>query len=355
MKHETKSVIFVGWVRTGKPPVDGETTKNQYIIAELKKYCRVTVLDFYEKRRHPWIYLQALWAVVSQPQATIILSTSAKNVYSMLQMFQKLHVKRDIIHWVVGGTFGKFVQEGRFSADVFNYVKYNLVQCHGMIDELRSAGVTNARFVSNFKPITYYPDLEKALAQRSQSPVTRFVFLSRIMPDKGCDYILAAARRLNEKGYADRFTIDFYGKVDAGYKETFEKGVKIFDNISYHGLLNLKDSAGYDVLATYHAMLFPTYWKGEGLAGVFIDAFIAGLPVLASDWAHNAEAIRNGELGMLYPVHDVGALAETMEKCILGQIDLSAMAKHARKEAAKYDAAQALNETYLRSIGLIET
>ena len=29
----------------GKAPVDGETAKNQYIIAELKKYCKVMVLN----------------------------------------------------------------------------------------------------------------------------------------------------------------------------------------------------------------------------------------------------------------------------------------------------------------------
>ena len=40
-----KSVIFVGWVNQGRAPVDGETAKNQYIIAELKKYCKGTVLD----------------------------------------------------------------------------------------------------------------------------------------------------------------------------------------------------------------------------------------------------------------------------------------------------------------------
>lgn len=349
-----KQVLFVGWIRTGKPPVDGETTKNQYIIAELKKYCKVTVLDFYQKNRHPWIYLQALWAFIAHSKSTIILSTSAKNVYGMLRLFKTLHLHRQIIYWVVGGAFGKYVQEGRYQADVFNYVKYNLVQCKGMIDELESAGVTNSKFVSNFKPINYYPDLEKALLQRKQSTKTRFVFLSRIMAEKGCDYILAAAKLLNERGYADRFTIDFYGKVDAGYKETFERKFETFDNIRYHGLLNLKSKEGYDELATYHAMLFPTYWKGEGFAGVFIDAFIAGIPVLASDWAHNTEAIKNGELGIIYPVHDVKAMADTMEKCILGEYDLEKMAVHARQEASRYDAKQVLNEDFLQSIGLIE-
>ena len=123
-----KQVIFVGWVRTGKPPVDGETAKNQYIIAELKKYCKVTVLDFYQKSRHPWIFLQALWALVSQPKAVIVFSTSAKNVYGTLKLFRALHLKRDVIHWVIGGIFGNNIQNGVFDAEVFGYAKYTIVE-----------------------------------------------------------------------------------------------------------------------------------------------------------------------------------------------------------------------------------
>ena len=349
-----KKVIFVGWVNQGKAPVDGETTKNQYIIAELKKYCKVTVLDFYEKRRHPWVYVQALWALLTKPQATIIFSTSAKNVYAILRLFKRLHVRRDIIYWVIGGAFPKLVKEGRFRADVFNYIKYNLVQCHSMMSELAEVGVANARFVKNFKPIPYYPDLEKALASRAKCEILRFVFLSRIMPDKGCDYILEAVRRLNAKGLQHRFSVDFYGKIEADYREQFLKEVGRLENVTWHGLLDLRPPDGYDALASYHAMLFPTFHPTEGFAGVMIDAFIASLPVLASDWAHNAEAITDGEQGIIYPVHNVEALVNVMEKCILRQVDLQAMARNARTEAPKYEAKNALSEDYLKSIGLVE-
>ena len=348
-----KQILFVGWVNLGKAPVDGETTKNQYIIAELEKYCKVTVLDFYKKNRHPWIYLQALWAFISKPKATIILSTSAKNVYAMLKAFKKLHIKRDIIHWVVGGAFGKHVQEGRFQTDVFNYVKYNLVQCKGMIAELESAGVNNAKFVSNFKPIKYYPNLEACHKVRDSYGKMRFVFLSRIMLDKGCDYLLEAIQKLNENGLQDKFIVDFYGKIDGSYKDQFLQKVNQHENVTYHGLLDLRTNEGYDTLATYHAMVFPTYWKGEGFAGIFIDAFIAGLPVLASDWAYNAEILSDEQLGLIYPTHDVTALANTMEKCILGDVDLTGMAIKARAEAVKYQADRVMTEEYLKSIKLL--
>ena len=274
------------------------------------------MLDFYQKHKHPWIYLQAIWTFFTHPNASIILSTSAKNVYAMLKLFKTLGVKRNILHWVVGGAFGNLVREGQFDSNVFNYVKYNLVQCHDMITQLKEVGITNVKFVSNFKNIKYYPPLESRLKDRRESATMKFVFLSRIHPAKGCNYIFDAAKILNEKGYENQYIIDFYGKPDETYKESFMEKVKSFNNVSYHGVLNLKENSGYDILATYHAMLFPTFHPSEGFAGVFIDAFIAGLPVLASNWAYNSECIKDGELGIIYPSHDTEALVQVMEDCI---------------------------------------
>lgn len=171
-----KDIVFVGWISKDAVPVVGETVKNQYIIEELKKYCEVIELDFYQKNKHPWIYLQAVWAFVWHPHASIILSTSAKNVYSMLSLMKCMGVKRHIIHWVVGGAFPQLVKEGRFKADVFNYVSLNLVQCKDMIRQLEDAGIHNGKFVSNFKKIDYYPNFEQALKQRQQEKKLRFLF-----------------------------------------------------------------------------------------------------------------------------------------------------------------------------------
>lgn len=348
-----KEIIFIGWISKGAIPVVGETVKNQYIIEELKKYCDVIELDFYQKNKHPWIYLQAAWAFIWHPHASIILSTSAKNVYAMLKLLKGLGVKRHIIHWVVGGAFPQLVKDGKFKADVFNYVDLNLVQCRDMIDQLEEAGIHNGKYVSNFKKIDYYPDFELALKQRKEEKKTRFVFLSRVHPAKGCNYIIEAVKALNTKGYQDRFIVDFYGKFEKSYQEGFLKSIDTIENISYKGMLNLKEAKGYDILSTYHAMLFPTYHPSEGFAGVFIDAFIAGLPVLASDWAYNSECIEDGKRGIIFHTHDVEALEKTMRDCIMGEIDLTSMARNARAEAPKYEAQNVLNEGYIKDLGLI--
>ncbi|MFR3494185.1 MAG: glycosyltransferase [Blautia sp.] len=52
--------------------------------------------------------------------------------------------------------------------------------------------------------------------------------------------------------------------------------------IRYKGMVPFNQST--EVLKNYDALLFPTYYEGEGFAGTIIDAFAAGLPVIASDW-----------------------------------------------------------------------
>ena len=51
---------------------------------------------------------------------------------------------------------------------------------------------------------------------------------------------------------------------------------------------------------------------GEGFPGVIIDAFISGLPVIASDWNLNSEIIEDGINGFLIEPKDANALAEKM-------------------------------------------
>jgi len=349
MKH----VIFVGWVNQGKPPVDGETAKNQHLITALRKYCRVTVLDFYQKNRHPWVFLQALWAFVSQPKATIIFSTSAKNVYGILKLFKVLGLRRNIIHWVIGGAFADNVQKGIFRADVFGIAKHTLVESSVMAKLLEACGIKGVRQLPNFKPIPYYPTIKTPPSGGWGTRGCAFVFLSRIMSEKGCDYILEAARQLNSQGLTERFSIDFYGKIDDGYIPAFETALASLPNVHYAGYLDLTQPAGYDRLAEYDVMLFPTYWKGEGFAGVFIDAFIAGLPLIASEWAHNRQFLREGETALFIPVHDVQALARKMQECVEGRVDVPRMKKYCQTEAQKYSIDNVITPGLLKEIDLL--
>lgn len=174
------------------------------------------------------------------------------------------------------------------------------------------------------------------------------------MAEKGCDYILECAKQLNGMGLKDKYSIDFYGKVADTYKEVFYQKVETLENVNYQGFLNLRENAGYDKLAEYDMMLFPTYWKGEGFAGVFIDAFVSGVPMLASDWAHNRQFMKENDTALFVPVHDIPALRDKMKECIEGRHPLGEMAKNCQKYAETYNVDKVITKELLEKIGLIK-
>ena len=226
-------------------------------------------------------------------------------------------------------------------------MNWTLVESNIMVEQLTKAGVKNVIQVPNFKPIPYMPQVEKRLNK------LRFVFLSRIMPEKGCDYIIECANTLNKKGLTDKYEIDFYGEVAESYENVFNSKLTPLANVNYKGFLNLRESKGYDTLSTYDMMLFPTYWKGEGFAGIFIDAFISGVPIIASEWAHNRQFLKEGKTALFVPIHNTTALADMMEECINGQYNLSEMAIECQKEAEKYDVNNVITQMLLSKIEIL--
>lgn len=344
-----RKVILIGRINQGHLPIGGETGKNQALVAELGKYCRVIALDFYRNKLRPWVYLQTLWALLRYPDATIILSTTARNIYPLLKVFKTLGLKRHIIHWIIGGKFDRLVKEGCFNLEVLNLAQWHLAESEQMAETLKECGLRGAKFVPNFRHI---PIITQEQVQHSADNRVRFVYMSRIMKVKGVGEILQCAERLNFLSYQDRYTIDFYGRLDESYQEEFRQAIAKLPNVEYKGVLNLNEISGYETLASYHAMLFPTFHPSEGIAGAIIDAYIAGVPVIASDWNHNSEVVRDGETGIIVPVHNTETLTETMRNIIDGNIDLSLMSVNARKEAEKYRVDNIINNDLLKELGI---
>lgn len=347
--------IIIGWINKGKSADCGETMKNQLMIRKLEELgIRCRQMDFKNWKRHPWVFLQLVWSMIVYRNNTLILSTSASNIYIMLKLLRALNWKMNCIHWVIGGRLHERISNGRYEANVFDYATWTLVESPVMVEKLTEEGIHNVMQVPNFKPVKYYPNIKiKVEKSKAVGRLLRFVFLSRIMPEKGTDYILEAACQLNKEGLQERFIIDFYGKINDDYENYFKEKAKSIPNVNYQGFLNLREDVGYDKLSTYDVMLFPTYWKGEGFAGVFIDAFVSGVPMLVSDWAHNRQFLKEGETALFIPTQDVVALREKMCECIEGKYDLGKMAEYCQKEAERYNVDNIVTEELLKKIGLL--
>jgi len=346
MSSDGHKIIIIGPMGGGGIPTNGASIKNYHIVNKLRDYFdELIVVDTENWKKNPFILLRLLIIILSNPKAKYIIALNNMSSYRVISFLNMLRHKRSVYYWVIGGSIADWIEEGIVSRKAYNVIDKFLVEGKSMAQTLSRCGFDNAIYVPNFKRITKYPE------KNAQGGVLRFVFLSRIDSCKGCDYIISVAKRLNVK-YQDRYLIDFFGNIASDYKD-FRERVDSIPNLNYKGFIDLRDQENYNVLAQYDAMLFPTYWDGEGFPGVVVDAFVAGLPVIASDWHLNKEIVKDGETGFIIKPQDEESLYSVMENCIEKPEILRSMASACQREAGKYDIDAVLNIDLFKSVGLI--
>lgn len=361
-------IIFIGPCGGGGTPINGASAKNCHLIRFLREHgADIKMIDTERWKRNPMILMSLLFSVLCYPKACFIVATSSISAYHIIRVFGWLHMKRNIIYWVIGGSLANWIKQGKMKASAFRHIKYFLVEGRQMQEMLQECGFDNAIYVPNFKPIYHIP-----VRPMRRSGSVKFVFLSRIIPPKGCGIIIDAVKCLNM--HCDQaFGVDFYGPIEDGYRQEFLHEIEHLDNVSYKGILDLSQNSSYDELACYDAMLFPTGWVNEGFPGIAIDAFVAGLPVIATDWNINAEVIENGKLGFIMRMplskeqpkclfdieyvpfeKDKAAeiLADTMQMILDNPDMLAALSINCQRTAMQYDIRNVLTKDFFELIGL---
>ena len=298
-------LLFIGAINQGKPPNGGEEYKNQLLINKINvAFNNSKIIDTYQWIKRPKVWGDLLINILIKRADVILISASSVSTYRLLNLLKwlKPSLLEKTSYLVIGGYFPEAISSKRFDWRVYNSLK-NLVVEGGLLRKtvLANSELSNVQVLPNFKT---YPNLVFYNKENS-SNAFRFVFVGRISKEKGISEILEATEILN-KSY-DEFKIDFYGPVE----EEFEFAS---NQTNYCGFLDFQNESerSYSKLSSYDCMLFPTYWKGEGFPGVIIDAFIAGLPVIATDWNMNTEIIEDGINGFIIPPNDAVSLANKM-------------------------------------------
>lgn len=161
------------------------------------------------------------------------------------------------------------------------------------------------------------------------------------MREKGIETAVNAVKSANEKLGYTAYSLDIYGQIDAGQTAWFKDLQESFpEYIHYGGLVPFDKSV--DVLKNYFALLFPTYYDGEGFAGTLIDAFSAGVPVIASDWKYNPEIV-NEKVGYIYPTGEDEKLVEILTNAAKKQNTVLSKKQLCLKETEKYKIENVIN------------
>lgn len=279
---------------------DGQTIKTKTLFAELKDFLgsnEVIALDTYNWRKTPYKLLASCIKLIKHSNNIIILpaQNGIKIFVPLFIVLNRLYKKK--LHYVViGGWLPEFLGDKKHLLKNLTQFNNIFVETRTMRDDLQSVGLKNVSVLPNFKHLRILDNDDLIL--RHYEPYKLCTF-SRISKEKGIEDAIEAVARINKSLGRTVYTLDIYGQVDDKYRNRFELLKKSFpDYISYKGLIDFDKSV--DVIKEYFALLFPTYYKGEGFAGTIIDAFAAGVPVIATNWRYNDEIIQDNIDGFIY-------------------------------------------------------
>jgi glycosyltransferase involved in cell wall biosynthesis len=330
-----KKIVFIGAINKQNLPRGGEEYKNQLLASLLNKEFKVTFIDTHNWKKNPAIILRMLFQLLFVKHDKIVLSASSHSIYKLLKLIHLFpYLPQKIVYFVIGGYLPSAIYSGVFKKKYYTNIRKIVVEGNLLSKQLSMSGIEkNVQVIPNFK--MFNMESPKVLSD-SPDQNFRFVFLSRIHPDKGIYEIMKASEILQNTHGNNTFSITFFGNLEKSEESHFIEKMK--HPFYYGGELDFmrNELQAYKELASYDCMLFPTYWAGEGFPGVLIDAFIAGIPVIATDWNMNNEVLTNGEDAIIIPIKDAQALAHAMFQLIENRQKLALMKQNSRKKANQF-------------------
>ena len=198
----------------------------------------------------------------------------------------------------------------------------------GKQDLLPGSGVNLKRFI----PLEY-PEKQK----------TVFLFIARIMKEKGIDQYLEAAESIKIKYPDTEFHV--CGFCEQEYKGRLEvlntKGIVI-----YHGMVrDIKT-----ILEFTHCTIHPTYYP-EGISNVLLESCACARPIITTDRSGCREVVEDGVNGFVVKQKDSKDLIRVIEKFLaLSWEEKRTMGLAGRKKVEKEFDRNIVVEKYMEEI-----
>jgi len=246
------------------------------------------------------------------------ISTIINSITGLGYIFQQGWLIRKIIIGIYQISFNSISINNIFQNpdDMNEFIKINISHKNNS-HLILSSGVDTALF----RHIKY----EKSI------PQIRFLFLSRMLFDKGLNELKEAIYLLREQ--TTNFTLTLAGEIDRGnpgsVSATWMKTSFDFPNCEWIGyeedIVRLLERADVVVL--------PSYYR-EGVPHCLIEALAASKPIITTDMAGCREVIH--ENGILIQPKDSNALFRAMLKMVNSN-KLKDWGKNSFKQASKFD------------------
>ena len=332
------TIGIIGRVAEGSNLCDGQTVKTRVLADELiRRYpdSQLLIADTYEYKKHIiGLIFKVIRCIKKGDVIFILLSRNGRRViFPIVDAINRIYHK-PIFHDVIGGAFEYDLVESRALQRICSRFDINWIESRGAVERILAAGFQNAAYLPNFKRLS---PIARPEEYADSDSVYRFCTFSRVMREKGIGTAAQAVLDINRSSGSRKAALDVYGPIENGFEEELRQYVESSDGaISYKGVADFSSSV--DVLKKYYMLLFPTTFDGEGFPGTLIDAFSAGLPVIATDWHYNGEIIDQDRTGFLYDPKEPYRLRELIEYCMSEPERINEMRKNCLAEVRQYDA-----------------
>ncbi|WP_280770886.1 glycosyltransferase family 4 protein [Salipaludibacillus daqingensis] len=175
-----------------------------------------------------------------------------------------------------------------------------------------------------------------------------FLFIARVMKEKGIDQYLEAAETIRGKYVNTVFHI--LGFCEEGYEEKLrymqDKGI-----IQYHGMQS--DVREFHKIS--HCTIHPTYYP-EGMSNVLLESAASGRPVITTNRAGCREIVEDGVNGFIVNQKDSKDLIDKIEKFLkLEYESKKLMGLSGRKKVEKEFDRNIVVDAYIEEVNKVVT
>jgi|WetSurMetagenome_2_1015567.scaffolds.fasta_scaffold25860_2 glycosyltransferase involved in cell wall biosynthesis len=193
----------------------------------------------------------------------------------------------------------------RLTVCLLNRTACVLPQTRGLAGDLVDAAGMEAGRVVHFP--NFLPDAAFGRERRKKRFAGACAFVGQIKRRKGVFDIVEALRG------QESFRCDFFGPIVDHDREAFMAALASSNGAcAYRGVL--EPDGVVETIGRYDVLLLPSYHPGEGYPAVVLQAYAAGVPVIASDWKDIPEIVEDGVTGILVPVKSPARIREALSR-----------------------------------------
>lgn len=165
----------------------------------------------------------------------------------------------------------------------------------------------------------------KPISKPNQHPFIVFLFVGRLLEEKGIHEFVEAASQLKSQQMPSQFRV--LGSPDAGNPTSIaETTIQQWVDSNYIEYLGHQPDVR-PALADADVLVLPSYYR-EGLPRSILEAMAMEKPIITTDSVGCRETVIPGKNGFLIPPRDVPALVQAMQK-------MAALSREERQEMGR--------------------